>query len=54
MLVRSIALLVVTFFSLPVYGQDTYWKDQQIMQLEELTPQLVESVVHMHEKINSI
>ena len=35
-------------------AQETYWKDQRIMQLEEITPQLIESVQQMHEKIRSV
>ena len=54
MLARFAAFFAVMLFALPLSAQDTYWKDQQIMQLEELTPQLVESVQQMHEKIKSV
>ena len=54
MLVRFAAFFTVMLFALQLSAQDTYWKDQQIMQLEELTPQLVESVQQMHEKIKTL
>lgn len=37
-----------------LFAQDTNWKDQRIMQLEEITPQLVEAVQQMHTKIRSV
>ena len=54
MLAKITAFMMVILFAFPLYAQDTYWKDQQIMQLEELTPQLVESVQQIHEKIKSV
>ena len=54
MLARFAAFFAVMLFAQPLSAQDIYWKDKQIMQLEELTPQLVESVKQMHEKIKSV
>ena len=35
---------IILLFWGTLFAQDTYWKDQRIMQLEEITPQLVEAV----------
>ena len=45
---------IILLFWGTLFAQDTYWKDQRIMQLEEITPQLVEAVQQMHEKIRSV
>ena len=42
---------LIFMFCSTLSAQETYWKDQRIMQLEEITPQLIESVQQMHEKI---
>ena len=45
---------LIFMFCSTLSAQETYWKDQRIMQLEEITPQLIESVQQMHEKIRSV
>ena len=45
---------LIFMFCSTLSAQETYWKDQRIMQLEVITPQLIESVQQMHEKIRSV
>ncbi len=53
---RNIILAAGLFLlvTAPTAAQEMYWKDQRIMQLEEITPQLVDAVTQLHEQISSV